>query len=146
MYPKDTIIDHVKEVNEKIKKIHSKDHIMSEEAKYKALYNTLPPIFQNILESFWIIENNNNLGSMANDDKDFLHGKTRNYINLVYLLLEDYIWKNLRKSSVLSRNPNLKTSRFPIMRYPWHNKIISNVLNRTNIEYTIPYRVCFKYY
>ena len=49
---KDTIIDHVKELNEKLKKIHSKGHIMSEEAKYKALYNTFPPNFQNILESF----------------------------------------------------------------------------------------------
>ena len=52
MDPKDTIIDHVKEVNEKFKNIHSKGHIMSEEAKYKASYNTVPPNFQNILKRF----------------------------------------------------------------------------------------------
>ena len=93
-----------------------------------------------------IENNNNNLGSMVDDDKDFLYGKTRNYINLVFLFFEDYIWKNLRKSSVFGRSHNFKTSRFPIMSYPWHKKIISNVLNRTNVEYTIPYRVCFIYY
>ena len=119
---------------------------MSEEAKYKALYNSLPLNFQNILESFWMIKNNNNLGFLVNDDHDFLHGKTRNYTNLVYLFLEDYIWKNLRKSSILGKNPNLKTSRFSIMSYPWHKKIISNLLNRNFFEYTISYRVCFKYY
>ena len=145
MEPESSIIEHVGIVNDMIKRLHNCGGILTEEEKYNALYATLPQNFQNILESYWIVENSH-LESEVNEDEDFLNGKTGKYSTLVYLFLEDYIWKNFKKSSAVSRNTRLKTSKFTVIGHPWHKNMVTNNLEYYNIEYTIPKRLTFVYF
>ena len=118
MDSKHTIIKHVRTINNMIHTVINNHYIMDYYYKIVALENTLPDSFLSSFQTFKArIFEIESWGKNRNK-RDFLKGKSRSYETLVYIFLEDYISKNLNKSSILSVSPNLRTSKCFNSSYP----------------------------
>ncbi|KAM7515567.1 hypothetical protein LguiA_005150 [Lonicera macranthoides] len=73
-----------------------------------------------------------------------LNRKADKYETLVYLILEEYTWKNLNKASTLILGPNLRTTRASAPIIPWMKYMVPTIMDRGKVEESILRKIIYK--